>query len=100
MEHGLKAVDLDTVENDDPIGGFNQLSLSQDAENVTVLGNGPRDSVKFEWMITPWSECSQTCSKEPGYKVNDFENENSLKGMLFQPKKNILQFIVYANWWF
>lgn len=69
MEHGLKGVDLDTVENDDPIGGFNQLSLSQDAENVTVLGNGPRDSVKFEWMVTPWSECSQICSKEPGYKV-------------------------------
>lgn len=65
----MKGLDLDAVENDDPVGGFNQLSLSQDAENVTVLGNGPRDSVKFEWMVTPWSECSQTCGSEAGYKV-------------------------------
>lgn len=71
MQNGLKfGMDLDTLD-DDPVtvGGFNQLSLSQDAENVTVLGNGPRDSVKFEWMVTPWSECSQSCGPEIGYKV-------------------------------
>lgn len=63
-------VDLDTVENDDPVVGFNQISLAQDAENVTVLGNGPRDSVKFEWRVTPWTECSQSCGPEIGYKVS------------------------------
>lgn len=70
MHSGLKyGVDMDTVENDDPIGGFNQLALSQDAENVTILGDGPRDSVKFEWMVTPWSECSQSCGPDIGYRV-------------------------------
>lgn len=66
MKFGL---DLDAVENDEPVGDFNQLSLSQGGENVTVLGDGPRESVKFEWMVTPWSECSQNCGPEIGYKV-------------------------------
>ncbi|XP_055302393.1 protein madd-4 isoform X2 [Sitodiplosis mosellana] len=73
MEHGMKGVDFDAVENDDPIGGFNQLQFEQDAENVTVLGNGLRDSVKFEWMVAPWSECSQTCGPEVGYKFRRTE---------------------------
>ncbi|XP_031629319.1 protein madd-4 isoform X3 [Contarinia nasturtii] len=69
VEHGMKiGIDLDSVENDDPVVGFNQLSLGQGVENVTVLGNGPRDSVKFEWMVTPWTECSQNCGPEIGYK--------------------------------
>lgn len=71
MQNGMKfGIDLDMLENDDPVGNFNQLRMSQDdAENVTVLGSGPRDNVKFEWMITPWSECSQSCGPEIGYKV-------------------------------
>lgn len=70
MQSGMKfGVDTDPVENDDPIGGFSQLAFSQDGENVTVLGEGPRDSVKFEWMVTPWSECSQSCGPDIGYRV-------------------------------
>lgn len=68
-------VDMDTVENDDPVGGFSQLALSQDAENVTVLGEGPRDSVKFEWMVTPWSECSQSCGPDIGYRVIEWHQK-------------------------
>lgn len=70
MENGVKfGIDLDVLENDDPVGDFSQLRMSQDGENVTVLGSGPRDSVKFEWVVAPWSACSQSCGPEPGYKV-------------------------------
>lgn len=31
---------------------------------------GEREKVKFEWMITPWSECSQSCGEGLGFKVN------------------------------
>lgn len=70
MQSGIKlGVDMDPLENDDPVGGFSQLAFLQDGENVTVLGEGPRDSVKFEWMVTPWAECSQTCGPDMGYRV-------------------------------
>lgn len=71
IQSGMKmGIDMDTLENDDPVvGGFNQLSLSQDAENVTVLGSGLRSDITFEWMVAPWSECSQSCGPEIGYKV-------------------------------
>lgn len=62
-------VDFEALESDDPVGGLNPWSLSQDKENTTVLGEGPRDSVKFEWMVTPWTECSQNCGSEIGYRV-------------------------------
>lgn len=71
--------DFEALENDDPIGGFDALSLSQDMENVTVLGKGSRDSVKFEWMISPWSECSQSCAPEVGYKVSYLNILKTLK---------------------
>lgn len=97
MESGLKlGVDMDPVENDDPIGGFSQLAFSQDAENVTVLGEGARDSVKFEWMVTPWSDCSTTCS-DIGYRVNIwyysieiFENNEKLEVLETLKKENII----------
>lgn len=28
---------------------------------AVVLGKGTADALKFEWMITDWSKCSQTC---------------------------------------
>lgn len=73
MQSGMKlGVETDPVENEEePIGGFSQLAFSQDGENVTVLGFGPRDSVKFEWMVTPWSECTQSCGPDIGYRVNN-----------------------------
>lgn len=80
MQNGVHfGMDLDTVD-DDPVGGFNQLSLSQDAENMTILGSGSRDSVEFEWMVTEWSECSQKCGPEFGYKVNS--NERNANGKI------------------
>lgn len=70
MQSGMKlGVDMDPVENDDPVGGFSQLAFSLDAENVTVLGEGPRESIKFEWMVEPWSPCSQSCGSDSGFRV-------------------------------
>lgn len=28
---------------------------------MVVLGKGNADSLQFDWMITEWSQCSQTC---------------------------------------
>lgn len=73
MKFGIDFEALENENNDDPVvgsSGINPLALSQDNENATVLGEGSRESVKFEWMITPWSECSQSCGPEVGYRVN------------------------------
>lgn len=29
--------------------------------SVVVLGKGTPDNLKFEWVISDWSKCSQTC---------------------------------------
>lgn len=69
--HSPSGIDFDALENnDDPVGPFNPLDFSQNNENVTVLGEGSRDSVKFEWTITPWTECSQSCGPDFGYSVS------------------------------
>lgn len=62
---------IDRTENDEPAisSEFNPLDLSSTSNDVFVLGEGSRDKVKFEWMITPWSECSQSCGIEDGFKV-------------------------------
>ncbi|XP_037039972.1 protein madd-4 isoform X3 [Bradysia coprophila] len=64
--------ELEHLEQDVPVGSFGGLHpmelLNGDAHNVTVLGQGERDKVKFEWMITPWSECSQSCGEGLGIK--------------------------------
>lgn len=67
-------IDFEALENDEPaasvVDGLSPLALAQHNENATLLGEGPKDSVKFEWMITEWSECSQSCGPEVGYRVN------------------------------
>lgn len=73
MRNGLElGVDFETLENDDPVVAFNHHDFRQDGENVTVLGKGSRDNVKFEWVVTPWTECSQSCGSEVGYRVSEF----------------------------
>lgn len=32
-----------------------------DVGHAVILGKGTVDNVKFEWMITDWSKCSQSC---------------------------------------
>lgn len=39
---------------------------------AVVLGHGTSKNVKFEWMITPWSECSQPCGTGIGFRVRIF----------------------------
>jgi len=33
-----------------------------------VLGKGTAKDLKFEWVLTPWSECSEPCG-ETGFQV-------------------------------
>lgn len=68
--HSPFGIDFEALENDDPVSAFNPHDLTQANENVTVLGEGSRESVKFEWMITPWTECSQSCGPDFGYQVS------------------------------
>lgn len=73
--HALKhngirfGLDVDTLENDAPFSGLNAASFIDDAENITALSSVAQDSIKFEWMISPWSECSQSCGTEVGFRV-------------------------------
>lgn len=71
--HHLFNDDDEREEKDEPVKDFNQraLSLLKSNENTVVLGTGTPDKLEFEWMITPWSECSQTCGANgSGFRVN------------------------------
>lgn len=35
-----------------------------------VLGEGRPKDLKFEWLITPWTECSQPCGMGVGFRVS------------------------------
>ncbi|KZS17894.1 putative ADAMTS protein 3 [Daphnia magna] len=36
--------------------------------SAVILGKGKADTLKFEWLLTPWSKCSQTCGGS-GFQV-------------------------------
>lgn len=46
------------------------LHIDEDEEEddglgrMVVLGKGTAENLKFEWMITEWTRCSQTCGGE------------------------------------
>lgn len=72
-------IDNAETENDEPVlASFNPSDLSRMDGKITVLGVGDRENVKFEWMITPWSECSQTCGTEMGFRVIWYKAYNTM----------------------
>ncbi|KAK9728284.1 ADAMTS cysteine-rich domain [Popillia japonica] len=46
-----------------PGDGINENDEEEDPvdEGIVVLGRGPADNVKFEWIISDWTKCSQSC---------------------------------------
>ncbi|XP_071546961.1 protein madd-4 isoform X3 [Panulirus ornatus] len=67
----------------DEFGGMISHDLVRDATTTEhplgtpeILGKGTRDSLEFEWQMTNWSECSQTCgftSTSSGYQVRSIQ---------------------------
>lgn len=68
-------IDVDTIENDAPFSGLNANAFADDAMNVTVSSTTLQENIKFEWMVSPWSECSQSCGPDIGYRVTYFYPE-------------------------
>ncbi|XP_023209875.1 ADAMTS-like protein 1 isoform X1 [Centruroides sculpturatus] len=52
MLSGFRVVDTNSDELDDP---------SMLETKHVVLGKGSPESLEFDWMVTPWSKCSESC---------------------------------------
>lgn len=50
-------VETTTIEDDDDGFGMDD----DDDGSIVVLGKGRPEHLKFEWILTEWSGCSQTC---------------------------------------
>lgn len=46
---------------------INDLIATGDGD--IVLGHGSAKDLKFQWLITPWSACSQPCGMGVGFRV-------------------------------
>nr|XP_045583592.1 protein madd-4-like isoform X7 [Procambarus clarkii] len=67
----------------DEFGGMISHDLVRDVTTTEhplgtpeILGKGTRDSLEFEWQVTNWSECSQTCgftSTSSGFQVRSMQ---------------------------
>jgi ADAMTS-like protein 1/3 len=76
MEHANRySLDnLEKLEQDEPVGGLQQLRHHSHHHSLDHLKDTPfmdksnKENIEFEWMITPWSDCSQTCGAT-GYKL-------------------------------
>lgn len=53
-------------EKDDPFA-----SAKTSEEKLQILDESLSESLDFEYLVTPWSACSQTCgAKGSGYRVS------------------------------
>ncbi|XP_037909605.1 ADAMTS-like protein 1 isoform X2 [Hermetia illucens] len=70
IEKGLDfGIELEQLEKDEPVKAFNISDIfSTTTEDAVLLGRGDKKDLQFEWMTTPWSECSQTCGLEEGLR--------------------------------
>ena len=54
-------------EKDDPFA-----SAKTSEEKLQILDESLSESLDFEYLVTPWSACSQTCgAKGSGYRVSN-----------------------------
>lgn len=71
--HNNYVFDLDNREaKDEPAGGFSPYTMSLlSSQDSSTLSKETLENIQFEWMITPWSECSQVCGSDgSGYRVS------------------------------
>lgn len=59
---------------------------------------GTAEMVKFEWMITPWSDCSQSCVNHTGSSTIGYKVRESLKILVRRPTNLFFSYDMPIVW--